>query len=58
MNARSFKPGLRLILRFFDDSMAQRIKDKLDIHILLGMSAIADGKFIECLDLAYLLVKK
>lgn len=50
MNARSFQPGLRLILRFFDDSMAKRIKDKLDIHISLSMSAIADEKFIQCLD--------
>lgn len=49
LNARSFQPGLRLILRIFDDSIAEGIKDKLDIYITLSMSAIADGKFLETL---------
>jgi Trk K+ transport system NAD-binding subunit len=50
LNARSFQPGLRLILRIFDESMARTIKDKLDIHLTLSMSAIADEKFAAKLD--------
>ncbi|MCE9600880.1 MAG: potassium channel family protein [Gemmatimonadetes bacterium] len=42
LNARSFAPGLRLIVRVFDDSMSRLMKDHLDIHLTLSMSAIAD----------------
>lgn len=49
LNARSFQPKLRLILRIFDDSIAEGIKDKLNIYITLSMSAIADEKFLETL---------
>lgn len=45
LNARSFQPGLRLILRIFDESMAKIIKEKLDIHLSLSMSAIVDETF-------------
>lgn len=45
LNARAFQPGLRLILRIFDESMASTIKEKLDIHLTLSMSAIADEQF-------------
>ena len=47
LNARSFQPDLRLILRIFDDSMSTRIKEHLDIHLTFSMSAIADGQFLE-----------
>ena len=47
LNARSFAPDLRLILRLFDDSMAQRVKDHLDIHLTLSMSAIADQSIFD-----------
>ena len=46
LNARSFDPTLRLILRIFDESMAQRIKEHLDIHLSYSMSAIADEQFL------------
>ncbi len=46
LNARSFQPNLRLILRIFDESMAQKIKETLDIHLTLSMSALADDKFL------------
>ncbi len=49
LNARSFQPNLRLILRIFDEMMAQKIKEHLDIHLTLSASAIADGKFLEAL---------
>lgn len=47
LTARSFNRDLKIILRIFDDSMAQHIKDNLDIHLTLSMSAIADEKFVD-----------
>jgi voltage-gated potassium channel Kch len=47
LNARTFQPKLRLILRIFDESMARIIKEKLDIYLTLSTSAIADEKFVE-----------
>jgi voltage-gated potassium channel Kch len=47
LNARSFCPGLKLILRFFDESMGKTIRDRLDIYHTLSMSDISDEKFIE-----------
>ena len=49
LNARSFQPNMRLILRIFDEMMAQKIKEHLDIHLTLSASAIADEKFFEAL---------
>lgn len=45
LNARSFRPDLRLILRIFDDAMSRRIKDGLDIHLTFSMTGIADEQF-------------
>ena len=45
LTARSFQPDIRLVLRIFDPAMARVIKDKLDIHLTLSMSAIADDEF-------------
>jgi voltage-gated potassium channel Kch len=47
--ARSYNNDVRLILRIFDEGMAHKIKDNLDIHLTLSMSAIADEKFLETL---------
>jgi hypothetical protein len=47
LNARSFCPELKLILRFFDESMGKTIRERLDIYHTLSMSDIADEKFIE-----------
>jgi voltage-gated potassium channel Kch len=44
LNARTFEPNLRLVLRIFDDAMAARIREQLDIHLTFSMSAIADEK--------------
>ncbi len=49
LNARSFDPKIRLILRIFDESMSQNIKENLDIQLALSMSAIADEHFISIL---------
>ena len=46
LNARSFEPTLRLILRIFDESMALKLKENLDIYLAFSMSAIADERFI------------
>jgi hypothetical protein len=50
LSARSFQPNLRLILRIFDASMGRVIKEKLDIHLTLSMSAIAVDAFAAKLD--------
>lgn len=44
LNARTFEPTLRLVLRIFDDAMAARIREQLDIQLTLSMTAIADEK--------------
>ncbi len=47
LNARSYQPDMRLILRIFDEQMAEKIKECLNIHLTLSASAIADDKFYE-----------
>lgn len=47
LNARSFEPSLRLILRIFDASMSKKIQENLDIHLTLSMTEIADNTFLE-----------
>lgn len=42
LNARSFQPNLRLVLRIFDDHVAQNVKTVLDIQLALSMSALID----------------
>ncbi len=49
LNSRSFQPGIRLILRIFDEQMAKKIKEFLNIHLTLSASDIADEKFYEIL---------
>ncbi len=51
LNARSHHPEVKLILRIFDDQMADKIKDYLKIYHSLSASAIADDKFYEVLAL-------
>ena len=41
LNARSIAPDMRLILRIFDRSMSAKLKENLDIHLTLSMTAIA-----------------
>ena len=49
LNSRFFQPGIRLILRIFDEQMAVKIKEYLNIHLTLSASDIADEKFYEVL---------
>jgi len=50
LNARYFQPDLRLVLRIFDESMADVIKEKFDIHLTKSMSFIAAEKFASMLE--------
>ena len=45
LNARSHQPNVKLILRIFDDQMAERIKDYLQIYHSVSASAIANDVF-------------
>ncbi len=47
LNARSLQPDIKLILRVFDEKMAEKIKEQLNIHHTLSVSAIADEKFYD-----------
>jgi voltage-gated potassium channel Kch len=47
LNARSFDPTLRLILRIYDDSMSKMIRENLDIQLTYSMTAIADEAFFD-----------
>jgi len=49
LNARSFDPELRLVLRMFDESMSDRIREHLDIHLTFSMTAIADDAFFNAI---------
>ncbi len=50
LNGRSFQPTLRIILRIFDEQMAEKIKEHLNIHLTISASAIANDKFYEVLE--------
>ncbi len=50
LNARSFEPDLRVVLRIFDEAMAQQIKEQLDIELSFSMSAIADEPFVSAIE--------
>lgn len=52
LNARTFQPHLRLILRIFDDAMSARIREQLDIHLTFSMTAIADEKVFHAMPTA------
>jgi Trk K+ transport system NAD-binding subunit len=50
LNARSLRPDLRLILRFFDKEIAEQLRDRLDIHFAMSTSAIAADEFAALLE--------
>ena len=49
LNARLLQSDMRLILRIFDETMAGKIKDYLNIHLTISASDIADEKFADVL---------
>lgn len=50
LNARHFQYGIRLVLRIFDETMADIIKEKFDIHLTKSMSNIAAKKFASLIE--------
>lgn len=52
LNARSHQPNVKMILRIFDDQMADKIKDYLKIYHALSASAIANESFYNQLNKA------
>jgi hypothetical protein len=49
LNARSFAPGLRVVLRIFDEAMSRGLSEQLDIHLTFSMTAVADEAFFDAL---------
>ena len=49
LNARSFDPKLRLILRIFDESMSRNVRQHLDVHLTFSMTALADDALFNAL---------
>ncbi len=47
LNARSLQPGMRLVLRIFDSTIAEEIREHLDIHLTLSTSEIAVHEFFK-----------
>jgi hypothetical protein len=45
LNARTFQQDLRIILRIFDQQMAEKIKSYLNIHLTMSASALVDDTF-------------
>ena len=50
LNARSFNPTIKLVLRIFDEKMGEKIKENLDIQFSLSMSALADDAFLNTIE--------
>ncbi len=50
LNAKSFQSDITLILRIFDESMAKKIEQSLDIHLTLSMSALVEDTFLKTLE--------
>ncbi len=42
LNARSFDPTLRLVLRIFDEGMSRNVREHLDVQLTYSMTAVAD----------------
>ena len=47
--ARTIMPDLRLVLRIFDDGMAARLREQLDIQLSVSMTAIVDEQVYRAL---------
>jgi Trk K+ transport system NAD-binding subunit len=41
LNAKLLRPDMRVVLRIFDQELAQSLREQLDIHFAFSMSAIA-----------------
>jgi Trk K+ transport system NAD-binding subunit len=45
LDARRLKPGIRVVLRMFDQNMADKIRDGFNIHIAMSQSAMSAPSF-------------
>lgn len=49
LNARTFEPNIRLILRIYEEQMAEKIKEFLNIHLTVSASTIVEEKLFNML---------
>src|SRR5205823_6818205 len=45
LDARRVQPGIRVVMRMFDQNMADKIRDGFNIHIAMSQSAMAAPAF-------------
>ncbi|MCP4250357.1 MAG: hypothetical protein GY778_25215 [bacterium] len=45
LDARKIRPGIRVVMRMFDQNMADKIRDGFNIHIAMSQSAISAPAF-------------
>lgn len=45
LDARRLKPGIRVVLRMFDQNMADKIREGFNLHIAMSQSAMASPAF-------------
>ena len=45
LDARKLKPGIRVVLRMYDQELADKIEDSFDIHLAFSTSAVAAPLF-------------
>lgn len=47
LNAKALNPGARVVLRIYDQALAEALRERLEIHFALSMSSIAAGVLVE-----------
>jgi Trk K+ transport system NAD-binding subunit len=47
LNAKVLNPGMRVVLRIFDQELARSLREQLDIHFAFSMSAIAAESMLQ-----------
>jgi Trk K+ transport system NAD-binding subunit len=52
LNAKALNPKARVVLRIYDQALAEALRERLGIHFALSMSAIAAGVLVEMADRA------
>lgn len=50
LNSKLLNPGMRVVLRIFDQELAQSLREQLDIHFAFSMSAIAAEDLVKFAD--------
>ena len=47
LNSKVLNPGMRVVLRIFDQELARSLREQLDIHFAFSMSAIAAESMLQ-----------